>query len=72
MLNVISIRGRGKPFLLKIVAVSARQLDSAKEFAAKYGASKAYGSYKELIEDPNVGKEIFPLSVANAPVLLIL
>lgn len=38
------------------VAVAARSLDSAKSFANKHGVEKAYGSYKELAQDPDVGK----------------
>ncbi|KAI5935980.1 trans-1,2-dihydrobenzene-1,2-diol dehydrogenase [Manis javanica] len=38
----------------QVVAVAARDLSRAKEFARKYDIPKAYGSYKELAEDPNV------------------
>lgn len=40
----------------RVVAVAARSLDNAKNFADKYGIEKAYGSYAELAKDPNVGK----------------
>lgn len=36
--------------------MAARDLSRAKEFARKYDIPKAYGSYKELAEDPNVGE----------------
>lgn len=38
----------------KLVAVAARDLGRAKEFAEKFGVKKAYGSYLELAQDPNV------------------
>lgn len=37
-----------------VVACSARDLKRAKEFAAKHGIPKAYGSYDELVADANV------------------
>lgn len=39
---------------VKLYAVGSRNLDRAKEFAAKWGFEKAYGSYEELLADPNV------------------
>ena len=41
---------------IQAVAVAARDLDRAQTFAQRYGISKAYGSYQELADDPNVGK----------------
>lgn len=38
----------------QVVAVAARDLNRAKEFAQKYNIPKAYGSYEELAKDPNV------------------
>ena len=38
----------------KLVAVAARDLTRAEEFADKFGVTKAYGSYLELAKDPNV------------------
>ncbi|MCQ2110914.1 MAG: Gfo/Idh/MocA family oxidoreductase [Bacteroidaceae bacterium] len=35
-------------------AIAARDLDRAKAFAAQHGFKKAYGSYKELVDDPEV------------------
>lgn len=35
-------------------AVAARDYGRAAEFAQKYGFEKAYGSYKELVEDAGV------------------
>lgn len=38
----------------KSYAVAARDYDKAKEFAGKYGFEKAYGSYEEMLSDPEV------------------
>lgn len=35
-------------------AVAAREYERAKVFADKYGFTKAYGSYEDMLEDPNV------------------
>jgi predicted dehydrogenase len=36
------------------LAVGSRSLDKAKEFAAEFGIERAYGSYEELLADPDV------------------
>lgn len=38
----------------EIVAVGSRSLGRAKEFADEFGADHAYGSYEELVADPDV------------------
>uniref|UniRef100_A0A3Q0R2T5 Trans-1,2-dihydrobenzene-1,2-diol dehydrogenase n=1 Tax=Amphilophus citrinellus TaxID=61819 RepID=A0A3Q0R2T5_AMPCI len=38
----------------QVVAVAARKLEDAQEFAKKHSISKAYGSYEELARDPDV------------------
>lgn len=38
----------------KLVAVAARDLGRAEEFAKKFSVTKAYGSYLELAKDPDV------------------
>ncbi|KAJ8247939.1 hypothetical protein GJAV_G00252320 [Gymnothorax javanicus] len=38
----------------KIVAVAARTLHNAEEFAKRHGIPKAYGSYEELAKDPEI------------------
>jgi len=35
-------------------AIASRDGEKAREFAAKWGFAKAYGSYKELVDDPDV------------------
>ena len=37
-----------------LYAVASRDIDNAKSFADKYGASNYYGSYEEMLNDPNV------------------
>ena len=39
---------------VNLYAVAARDLDRAEAFAAQYGFDKAYGSYVEMLQDPNV------------------
>ena len=39
---------------VNLYAVAARDLDRAEAFAAHYGFEKAYGSYGEMLRDPNV------------------
>ncbi|XP_071100092.1 trans-1,2-dihydrobenzene-1,2-diol dehydrogenase-like [Haliotis cracherodii] len=38
----------------QVVAVAARSADRAKEFADKFGIKSAYGSYEELVKNPDV------------------
>lgn len=38
----------------RVVAVASRTLSRAQEFARKHGIAQAYGSYAELVGDPNV------------------
>lgn len=40
--------------LVEVVAVAARELSRAETFAAAHGIPKAYGSYRELIEDSEI------------------
>ncbi|GJM77675.1 hypothetical protein HMSSN139_01710 [Paenibacillus sp. HMSSN-139] len=35
-------------------AIGSRNLEKAKAFAEKFGIPKAYGSYEELVADPDV------------------
>ncbi|XP_029953543.1 trans-1,2-dihydrobenzene-1,2-diol dehydrogenase [Salarias fasciatus] len=38
----------------RVVAVAARKLEDAQEFAKKHNIPQAYGSYEELARDPNI------------------
>jgi predicted dehydrogenase len=39
---------------IKVEAVGSRSIDRAIAYAAKHGISKAYGSYRELVSDPEL------------------
>ena len=39
---------------LEVVAVAARKLEDAEEFAGKHGIAKAYGDYAGLASDPDI------------------
>lgn len=43
---------------LQVVAVAARNLQRAEEFAQKHNIPTVYGSYEELARDPNIGMDI--------------
>lgn len=45
-------------FLLytQIAAIASRSLERAKEFAKRHGIPKAYSSYEELANDPDIGE----------------
>ena len=38
----------------ELAAVGARELSAAQAFASAYGARKAYGDYRQVVEDPDV------------------
>lgn len=38
----------------EVIACGARRLESAQEFATSHGIPKAYGSYQELVQDPEI------------------
>ena len=40
---------------VKAYAVASRDMDKAKDFAEKFGFEKAYGSYEEMLADPQIG-----------------
>lgn len=41
-----------------VYAVASRSLDKAKDFAARHGGCKAYGSYSEMLNDKNLHLDI--------------
>lgn len=43
-----------KPQGCQCYAISSRSLEKAQEFAQKWGMEKAYGSYEEMLNDPEV------------------
>lgn len=46
------MKAKGRP--VELYAVSSRTLDKAQAFADKWGFQKAYGSYEEMLKDPQV------------------
>jgi predicted dehydrogenase len=45
----------------EVVAIASRDLGKARETASKLGIAKAYGSYEELVEDPEIDAIYNPL-----------
>lgn len=41
---------------IQIAVIASRSLEHAKEFAKRHGIPKAYGSYEELANDPDIGE----------------
>lgn len=54
----------------QVVAVAARSLESAKAFAKTHEIPKAYGSYEELVKDPEIGKNFAKLNTFNYNAIL--
>lgn len=46
------MKAKGRP--VELYAVASRSLDKARAFADKWGFQKAYGSYEEMVKDPEV------------------
>ena len=55
------IPGMMKSANIEIVAMSSRKLKSARAAADKLGIPKAYGSYEEMLEDPEIEAVYNPL-----------
>ncbi len=45
----------------EVVAIASRSIDSATEYAAELGIEKAYGSYGQLLHDPDIDAVYIPL-----------
>ena len=48
----------------EIIAIASRSLDKAKTFASEFDIPKAYGSYKELLADPEIDAIYNPLPIS--------
>ena len=48
------LQDSGRAANFTVVAAGSRSLDRAREFAARHGIPKAYGSYEELLADPEI------------------
>ena len=55
------IPGMLKSSELEVAAISSRKLSTAKSWAAKLGIPKAYGSYEEMLADPDIDAVYNPL-----------
>ncbi len=55
------IPGMLKSKALDVMAISSRDLKSAKAWASKLGIPKAYGSYEEMLADPDIEAVYNPL-----------
>ena len=55
------IPGMLKSKNLDVVAISSRDMKTAKAHAAKLGIPKAYGSYEEMLADPEIEAVYNPL-----------
>ena len=49
----------------EIVSVAAKDISRAKKFAELHGIINAYGSYDELANDKNVGKNLIYLELKS-------
>lgn len=56
-----TIPGMNKAEHCRLYAVAGRKLEKAKAFAEEFGFEKAYGSYDELLTDPDVEAVYIPL-----------
>lgn len=54
-------RGMGLAENCELTAIAGRSMEKAEEFRKKYGFERAYGSYGELLEDPEVEAVYIPL-----------
>ena len=50
-----------------VTAIASRDLAKAREAAAKLGIPTAYGSYEELLADPNIDAIYNPLPLRRCP-----
>ena len=41
----------------QIIGIAARSLESAQKFATEHKIPNAYGSYEELLKNPEIGKK---------------
>ncbi|NND35431.1 MAG: Gfo/Idh/MocA family oxidoreductase, partial [Saprospiraceae bacterium] len=55
------VPGMLKSDLCEMAAISSRDLDTAKDAAKKLGMAKAYGSYEQLLADPDIDAVYNPL-----------
>jgi len=54
-MQIYALKWKQNTHDVQIVAVAARSLERAKQFAETHGIRSAYGSYESLAQDPDVG-----------------
>lgn len=42
----------------RLIAVAAQDLKRAQDFAKEFNMTRAYGSYEEIVKDPEIGKPV--------------
>jgi len=50
-----------------VTAIASRQLEKAQAAAVQLGIEKAYGSYEELLADPDIDAVYIPLPQISSP-----
>src|SRR5262249_38049170 len=63
-INDLVLTGAREPSRLEMVAVASRERARALEYAREHGLERAYGSYQELLEDPEI--DAVYISLPNA------
>ena len=56
-----TIPGMKQAYNCNLYAIAGRKLEKAEKFKAEFGFEKAYGSYEEMLADPNVQAVYIPL-----------
>ena len=60
-INRLVIAGARESDRVEVAAVASRDLDRAETYAREWGIERAYGSYDELLADPNLDAVYIPL-----------
>jgi D-xylose 1-dehydrogenase (NADP+, D-xylono-1,5-lactone-forming) len=61
LINAKVLRGAALSADVSVVAVGSRDGDRSREFASQWGIPRAYGSYDEILADPDVEAVYIPL-----------
>ena len=60
-INAKVLRGAALTSAVDVVAVGSRDADRSRAYASQWGIERAYGSYEELLADPDVEAVYIPL-----------
>jgi xylose dehydrogenase (NAD/NADP) len=61
LINTKVLRGAALSADVGVVAVGSRDAERSREFASQWGIARAYGSYDELLADPDIEAVYIPL-----------